>query len=285
MNSKIFIEGVDGAGKSTYINKIIKENPGMNYEVIHCTRHTNNNLKFFTDVIFSEKNVILDRSYVGQFVYNDYECREFNSWLSLKDLDVLEGMINNQNVKVVYVYSDIDKCLENCKKDKEDNYYTKDYLEELDRRYRYFFKHISKVSVSMFYNDYMLNKDKKDNSIVDYALFNYESLPNVVAVDFDGTLVENEFPNIGSLNTKLVNELWGDGGKYRNYHKILFTNRSGNLLIDACNFCAQNNLYFDAVNDDIPEVKSRLNRNPIDHRKIWFDVLIDDKAVSMDEYL
>lgn len=290
MYKKIIVEGVDGAGKTTYIKKIIEDNPDVNYEVIHCTRHTDNNIDFFMDVLTSDKNIILDRSYVGQFVYNNDETRSHNKWLSLEDLQLIEETIIVQQklgvLKAVYVYSDTDVCLFNCRKDVEDNYYTFEYIQDLQRRYEYFFDHISSVEFKKYYNDYhpadMDDKDKTDLSSINYGSFDYKSLPKVVAVDFDGTLVPDDFPNIGKLNEKLVYELLH--GKYKDYKKVLYTHRSGQYLIDACNFCAQNGIYFDAVNDDVPEVKKALNRNPVDHRKVWFDVMIDDKMDSVDNY-
>lgn len=153
MIKKIFVEGIDGVDKSAYIRKIISEHPEMNYKVIHCTKSTNNDYRFFEDVLMSDDNIILDRSYVDQFVYNDNSCRSANRWLNLSSLCVLESIISRMydEFKMVYVYSDIDKCLENCVKDPDDSWCTKEYLEDLDRRYRYFFGYISSVPVEMCY--------------------------------------------------------------------------------------------------------------------------------------
>lgn len=124
---------------------------------------------------------------------------------------------------------------------------------------------IERRQESGFYNDSM------------NILFDYGSLPKVVAVDFDGTLVKGaSFPEIGTLDKNLVWELWS--GKYKDYAKILYTNRSGEALKEALDFLDREGLIFDAINDNIPEVKDALNGGPI--RKLWFDVLIDDKAVS-----
>jgi hypothetical protein len=42
-------------------------------------------------------------------------------------------------------------------------------------------------------------------------------------------------------------------------------------------FCANHGLYFDAINDNIPEAKEEFGGNP---RKVHADVYIDDKAIS-----
>ncbi len=95
----------------------------------------------------------------------------------------------------------------------------------------------------------------------------------VIAVDFDGTLVCDEFPSIGEKReetflavTKAV--LLG--------HKIiLWTCRTGELLDEAVAYCAENGLVFDAINDNLPEHKEEWGNNC---RKVYADVYLDDKA-------
>ena len=280
-SSKIIVEGVDGCGKTTYINKLVKENPEMNYKVVHCTRHTPNTYDYFRDLLMSDDNIIFDRFCYGQFVYQSSGDRKEKGWLELKDLVSLETLINSISCEVVYVKSDIDNCLYNCKRDSEDSYYTREYLEDLDSKFRYLFTNLSSVrNFQIYNNEYTIDKGDNGEKTLEKK-FDYNSLPKVAAIDFDGTLVYGaEFPNIGKLNTYLVNELYGDNGKYKDYKKILFTHRTGQALIDACNFCADNGIYFDAVNDDIPEVKEALGRTgtPENGRKPWFDIIIDDKS-------
>lgn len=114
---------------------------------------------------------------------------------------------------------------------------------------------------------------------VDFENFDYSVLPKIVAVDFDGTLVTGEeFPKIGLVNNCIVSELVH--GRYKDYKKILLTSRSGSVLAKALNFLDEfvPELKFDAVNDNIEEVKSLIG-GP--YPKIWYDVLIDDKAVNL----
>lgn len=276
---KIIVEGIDGAGKTTYINKLIKENPEMNYKVVHCTRHTDNNYGYFLKLLLSKDNIIFDRFCYGQFVYQSSEDRIKKDWLTVEELFKIERIIKDMNFKVVYVRSSIKNCLYNCKKDCEDSYYTEDYLTYLETLFSGLFFNIStldKNNFELYNNDYEIEENSQSVSEKD---FDYSSLPKVVAIDFDGTLVTGaKFPEIGTLNKYLVNELLN--GKYKDYKRILFTHRTGQALIDACNFCADNGLYFDAVNDDIPEVKEALGRTgtPENGRKPWFDIIIDDKS-------
>lgn len=277
---KVIYCGCDGSGKSTVISRFIN-NTDKKYDIVHCTRHTPNTYIYFIDLLTSEKNIIFDRGPFGQFIYQTVSDRKKLGWMDEEDLLNIERVILEYNIKVIYVYSDIDNCLYNCKKDSEDSYYTREYLQNLDSKYRYLFNSILSIPVEMYNNNYKIDSNDKKEKI-DYSKFDYSSLPKIIACDFDGTLVEDSFPNIGRVNTELVNELIN--GKYKNWKKILFTNRSGDNLVKACNFCAQLGLYFDAVNDDIPEVREKLNRNAIDHRKIWFTVMIDDKAIGVNKF-
>lgn len=118
---------------------------------------------------------------------------------------------------------------------------------------------------------------------VNCANFDYSKLPKVVAVDFDGTLVQGaEFPEIGELNVDLTNELIS--GKYKDWKKILYTHRCGHTLDMILPFLKDleisHGLKFDAINDNIQEVKDKLHGGPI--KKVWFDEFIDDKARNME---
>lgn len=95
----------------------------------------------------------------------------------------------------------------------------------------------------------------------------------IIAVDFDGTLCEECWPEIGRPNLRLIGELI--------YRKslgdklILWTCRSGLQLEQAVKWCESYGLCFDAVNDNLPESVERYGNNS---RKITADVYIDDKS-------
>ena len=104
-------------------------------------------------------------------------------------------------------------------------------------------------------------------------------LPKIVAIDFDGTLVEDRFPKIG-------NPIWSAFDLCKSLKKsgvklILWTSRdndsSDRNLDTAVQFCAQQGLTFDAVNSNIPEV---INLFHNDTRKVYADIYIDDKSVT-----
>lgn len=281
IGKKIIVEGIDGAGKSTYIERLIKENPQMNYKVIHCTRHTPNTYEYFSNLLKSEDNIIFDRFCFGQFVYQKRSDRKLN----LQDLTNLIELMNDIKAKIIYIYSSIEACLLNCKKDSEDSYYTYNYLESLDNKFRSLFDIVDTYNIVEYYHNYYeystSNKESKELTEEDKTNiiknFDYSVLPKVIAVDFDNTLfIGAKFPEIGHINKKLKYELLE--GKWKDYKKVLFTNRTNGALIEACNVCADEGIYFDAVNDNIKEVKDALFGGP---DKIWFDVIIDDKAINV----
>ena len=97
--------------------------------------------------------------------------------------------------------------------------------------------------------------------------------PQIIAVDFDGTLCENTWPGIGDPNMELIKHLiWvrKSGAKL-----ILWTCRSEERLEAAIEWCKQYGLEFDAVNDNLPEIVKSFGDNT---RKIFANVYIDDRA-------
>ena len=91
----------------------------------------------------------------------------------------------------------------------------------------------------------------------------------IYAVDFDGTLCENCYPDIGKPNIKLIEFLKAkqqEGSKI-----ILYTMREYEALQKAVEWCKQFNLIFDAVNDNLPEQIFFKNT-----RKVYADIYIDD---------
>ena len=104
--------------------------------------------------------------------------------------------------------------------------------------------------------------------------------PLVIAVDFDGTLCENAFPDIGKPKQPVmdyVKKLKSEGNKL-----ILWTCREGELLEKAISWCHENGLSFDAYNANLPE---RIEEFGTDPRKIGADFYIDDRNILIKELL
>jgi hypothetical protein len=103
-------------------------------------------------------------------------------------------------------------------------------------------------------------------------------LPYIVAVDFDGTLCEDAFPNIGAPKYDTIKAVQ----EYRSYgwKTILWTCRNKEFLDRAVMWCKKHGLEFDAINSNLPEVQEMFGG---DTRKIYANVYIDDKNVLLQE--
>lgn len=98
----------------------------------------------------------------------------------------------------------------------------------------------------------------------------------IIAVDFDGTIVENKYPAIGEempFATDTLRMLIND-----RHQLILWTVREGKTLEDAINWCKERGVEFYAVNKDYPEEKKENNKNY--SRKIKADIFIDDRNIG-----
>ena len=95
-----------------------------------------------------------------------------------------------------------------------------------------------------------------------------------IAVDFDGTIVEHEYPGIGKeilfafQTLKELNKLGAN--------LILWTFRTGKELDEAVEYCRKNGVEFYAVNKNYPE---EIFDETVS-RKINADIFIDDKNIG-----
>ena len=104
----------------------------------------------------------------------------------------------------------------------------------------------------------------------------------LIAVDFDGTLCEHEYPAIGEANWELINAI---KQATRNNHKIiLWTCRSGHYLEQAVAWCKEQGLEIASVNEDIESVKnSKFGKEK--SCKVYADVYIDDRNMSISRFI
>lgn len=96
----------------------------------------------------------------------------------------------------------------------------------------------------------------------------------VIAVDFDGTIVEHKYPAIGKemlFAFATLRALQQKGHKL-----ILWTIRTGDLLKEAVDYCKQNGIEFYAVNKNYPEEILDNNMS----RKLNADIFIDDRNIG-----
>lgn len=101
-------------------------------------------------------------------------------------------------------------------------------------------------------------------------------LRRAIAIDFDGCLCSDAYPDIGAPNwaviTKAAEEQEAGAGL------ILWTCREGPLLHEAVAACARWGLKFDAINESLPDWIAAFGTRP---RKVGATEYWDDKAVRL----
>jgi len=96
----------------------------------------------------------------------------------------------------------------------------------------------------------------------------------IIAVDFDGTIVEDAYPGIGEPRIfafETLKRLQEDG-----HRLILWTYRCNSRLDEAVIFCRENGIEFYAVNKSFPEEDFQGDVS----RKIMADLFIDDRNIG-----
>ena len=98
----------------------------------------------------------------------------------------------------------------------------------------------------------------------------------LIAVDFDGTIVDHKYPEIGReipFAIETLKKLQNDGHKL-----IMWSVRRGHLLDEAVEWCRERGLEFYAANLDFPEEDIETNKNY--SRKLAVDLFIDDRNLG-----
>lgn len=99
----------------------------------------------------------------------------------------------------------------------------------------------------------------------------------VIAVDFDGTIVEDKYPLIGRerpFATEILRKFME-----QRHHLVLWTMRNGEELEEALDWCRRRGVEFYAVNSTASEMVGE-EMNPHLSKKLHADVFIDDRNIG-----
>lgn len=103
-----------------------------------------------------------------------------------------------------------------------------------------------------------------------------------IAVDFDGTLCENKFPDIGAPKPLVIEYIKRQAAA--GAHIILHTCRENGtrraLLDEALRFCSEQGIELYAINENPGNKFPEEYGTGFDGRKVFADMYIDDKAVN-----
>ena len=95
-----------------------------------------------------------------------------------------------------------------------------------------------------------------------------------IAVDFDGTIVEHVYPEIGKEMLFAFDTL--KALRDKGHKLILWTFREGKYLDEAVEYCKNNGIEFYAINKSYPEEEL----DETISRKISCDIFIDDRNLG-----
>lgn len=101
-------------------------------------------------------------------------------------------------------------------------------------------------------------------------------MPRTIAVDFDNTLFETDWPDIKKPIWPAINA--ARTAKEEGAELILWTTREGGHLTAALEACENVGLTFDAVNDNTETMKKLWGNDP---RKVGATEYWDDRAVNL----
>lgn len=97
----------------------------------------------------------------------------------------------------------------------------------------------------------------------------------IVAVDFDGVLCKDRFPDIGEPYYQVISLIRECID--RGHEVVLWTTRNGEELEKAVAWCEDRGLHFCAVNAPAPSNEKKYrDKYPTQSRKIYADVYVDD---------
>lgn len=100
----------------------------------------------------------------------------------------------------------------------------------------------------------------------------------IYAIDFDGTLCTNKFPEIGEEKAEVIDYV--KNLKSEGHKLILWTCREGEKLDDAIDWCKERGLEFDAINENLEETIEQFDSDP---RKVSANHYLDDKNLTLND--
>ncbi len=100
-------------------------------------------------------------------------------------------------------------------------------------------------------------------------------MKKILAIDFDGTIVEDRFPGIGKMipgAKSVINSFYEEGNTV-----IIWTSRTGADLESAIAWLNDNGIKYHYINESCPDNVAQFGGT--DTRKIFADIYIDDKGL------
>lgn len=138
-SNKIVICGIDGAGKTTLANDLeINNESCLQYQIQHYSKPTNN-FGFFVNYLYnlqSECDIIFDRFFISEIVYNKILRKDKNERLSSEDVQELFDIAKEKKVKFIFMLALNQRHFDIIKSRlKEEDKNLVDYLKQMNEEY------------------------------------------------------------------------------------------------------------------------------------------------------
>lgn len=148
----IIIEGPDASGKTTLVEKILKN---KEYSVIHGTAKTKNDREYYLDLLKLD-NQIFDRFHLSEYIFPQIYGRPIK--LVFSDFEAItEEVINSNTIMILFCTSDISILEDRLKARGEYN-----YLKEIHDQCKLFTLFGSYLTSFGYENFYVIDIAKKD---------------------------------------------------------------------------------------------------------------------------
>lgn len=102
---RIILEGPDGAGKTTIVNKLAKD---FNLEIQHVSGRDPNNFDWYIET-FKKDNVVFDRHFIGELIYPKVFFREQR--LAYTEAQTLFNYAKEHNIIIIIITANEDDIL------------------------------------------------------------------------------------------------------------------------------------------------------------------------------
>jgi len=102
----------------------------------------------------------------------------------------------------------------------------------------------------------------------------------IIAIDFDGTLCDFDFPKIGKPKYDVINKV--REAQEKGHQTILWTCRNGKSLEEVLEWCSWIGLNFTEVNRDVRQVREEWQGDI--GRKVVANLYVDDRSPGSIEY-
>lgn len=137
---------------------------------------------------------------------------------------------------------------------------------------------LSQLHKEVYYlsRNHTMSSTRLKNDIYNRQLELVKNEGKIIAVDFDGCICTEAWPNIGQPNWDIIDALKKE--KAIGSKLILWTCRVGERLQEAISACESWGLTFDAVNENLPETLAKYSN--LESRKISADEYWDDKGIT-----